>query len=106
MNCLRQSQRLIAKIGVAAVIATGLIAATRASFTVKGVTYRVRVETRMPNMGFGGGNPGGADVVGGGGGGGGGFPGGFGGVGQLVRVELAGERAKVEFQVGNPPGSS
>lgn len=32
--------------------------------------------------------------------------GGFGGGGQLVRVDLAGNRAKVEFQIGNPPGSS
>jgi hypothetical protein len=109
MKTVSRSRRLIGHIAIAAVGAAGLIAAVHAPITVKGVTYRVKVETRMPNFAFGGGGAG-SDVggaAGGGGGGGGGFPGGFGGgIGQLVRVELAGDRAKVEFQVGNPPGSS
>ncbi|MEO5567634.1 MAG: hypothetical protein ABIR92_04040, partial [Gemmatimonadaceae bacterium] len=83
---------------LAAIAVTGLIAAARPPVAVKGVNYRVRVQTQMPNMGGGGGGDAG----------GGGFPGGFGGFGQsqLVRVDLAGNRAKVEFQIGNPPGSS
>lgn len=98
MNSFRRSRRLIGHVALATVGVAGVIAAVQAPFTVKGVTYRVKVETRMPNFSFGGGN---VDV--GGGGGGGGFGG---GIGQLVRVELASNRAKVEFQVGNPPGSS
>ena len=98
MTNARRSHRIIAQVAFAAVGATGLMAATRAEVPVKGITYRVRVQTQMPNFGGGGG-----DV----GGGGGEFPGGFGGGNsQLVRVELAGDRAKVEFQLGNPPGSS
>ena len=80
--------------GVLAV--ASLVAASGTPETVKGVSYRVRVQTQMPNFGFGGG-----DVEAGGRG-----PGGFGGQSQLVRVDLAGNRAKVEFQIGNPPGSS
>jgi hypothetical protein len=111
MKTVPRSRRLIGYVAIGAAGAAGLIAAVKAPMTVRGVTYRVKVETRMPNFAFGGGGGGGGgtDVGGavGGGGGGGGFNGGFGGgVGQLVRVELAGERAKVEFQVGNPPGSS
>ena len=74
----------------------GLIAAARTPLPVKGVNYRVRTQTQMPNFGGGGGGDEGGR----------GFPGGFGGGGQLVRVDLAGNRAKVEFQIGNPPGSS
>jgi hypothetical protein len=113
MKSLPRIPRLIGQVALAAMGAAALTAAVRAplTMTVKGVTYRVKVDTRMPNFVFGGGGAGGgggSDAGGGGGGGGGGFPGGFGGggVGQLVRVELAGDRAKVEFQVGNPPGSS
>ena len=89
-----------ASILLAAVGAAGLIAASRPSAPVKGVSYRVRTQTQMPNMGFPGG--GGGDEVGGGGGRG--FGGGGGG--QLVRVDLAGSRAKLEYQLGAPPGSS
>ena len=105
MNNLPRGPRLI---GVAlAAMGSGLLGApAHVPVSVKGVTYRVKGETRILNFAFGGGEGAGSDA-GGAGGGGGGFPGGFGGgVGQLVRVELAGERAKVEFQVGNPPGSS
>ena len=79
---------------LAAVGAAGLIAASKPQTPVKGITYRVRTQTQMPNMGGGGGDEGG---------GGRGFGGGG---GQLVRVDLAGNRAKVEFQLGAPPGSS
>jgi hypothetical protein len=82
---------------LAAVGAAGLIAASKPNTPVKGITYRVRTQTQMPNMGGGGGG----DEAGGGGRGFGG-----GGGGQLVRVDLAGNRAKVEFQLGAPPGSS
>src|ERR1051325_6596729 len=110
MRIARQSRR-IGSVALAVAAGSGLIAATRAATPVKAVTYRVRVQTQMPNFGRGaggGGGGGGTDVGGGGGGGGGGFPpGGFGGGGtQLVRVAVVGDRAKVEFQVGNPPGSS
>src|SRR3954471_15684472 len=85
----------------------GLIGAVRTAAPVKGVTYRIKIETKLPNFGFGGGGGGGGNPDVGGAGGGGGFGGGFGGgVGQLVRVALAGDRAKIEFQLGNPPGSS
>jgi hypothetical protein len=107
MKFLDSSRRIL---GLAAVglAGAGLTAAMRAPAMVKGVTYRVKVETKLPSFAFGGAGAGGgnADIgggVGGGGGGGGGFGG---GVGQLVRVALAGDRAKVEFQLGNPPGSS
>jgi hypothetical protein len=111
MNISNSSRRLL---GMAALgfVGAGLTAAMRGPATVKGVTYRVKVETKLPSFAFGGAGAGGgnADIggavggaVGGGGGGGGGFGG---GVGQLVRVALAGDRAKVEFQLGNPPGSS
>jgi hypothetical protein len=93
---------------LAAVGAAGLIAAAKPATPVKGVSYRVRTQTQMPNM---------AALFGGGGGGGGGggadqpAPGGgrgFGGAGggQLVRIDMAGDRARVEFQLGAPPGSS
>lgn len=82
---------------LAAAGAAGLIAAARPHAPVKGVSYRVRTQTALPS--FGGGGAGGEE----GGGGGRGFPGGG---GQLVRVDLAGNRAKVEFQLGAPPGSS
>ena len=81
---------------LAAVGASGLIAAAKPNAPVKGITYRVRTQTQMPNLGGGGGGDEG--------GGGRGFGGGGGG--QLVRVDLAGNRAKVEFQLGAPPGSS
>jgi hypothetical protein len=84
-----------ANILLAAAGAAGLIAATKPHAPVKGVSYRVRTQTAMPSFGGGGGDEGG--------GGGRGFPGGG---GQLVRVDLAGNRAKVEFQLGAPPGSS
>ena len=74
--------------------AAGLIAAAKPPIPVKGISYRVRTQTQMPNMGGGGGDEGGRG------------PGGFGGAGQLVRVDMAGTRAKVEFQLGAPPGSS
>ena len=99
MKNVRRRRRLIGQVALATVGATGLVAAVRARSTVKGVTYRVKVQTQMPNFGFGGGNPGGGGEAGGVGSLGG-------GISQLVRVEVAGERAKVEFQVGNPPGSS
>jgi hypothetical protein len=87
-------------LGLAAIgfVGIGLTAAMRAPSAVKGVTYRVKVETKLPGFAFGGGGAGGggADV-------GGGFGG---GVSQLIRVAVAGDRAKVEFQLGNPPGSS
>jgi hypothetical protein len=88
-----------ARILLAAVGAAGLIAATRPTTPVKGISYRVRTQTAMPNSG------------GGGGGGGGDQPGGGRGIGggmgtQLVRVDMSGNRAKVEFQLGAPPGSS
>ena len=82
---------------LAAAGAAGVIAAAKPPIPVKGISYRVRTQTQMPNMGGGGG--GGGDEGGRG-------PGGFGGGGQLVRVDLAGNRAKVEFQLGAPPGSS
>jgi hypothetical protein len=107
MKNVPRTPRLVGYVALAAMGAAALIAAVRAPFAVKGVTYRVKVETHMPNFAFGGGGGGGGSDVGGGGGAGGGFPSGFGGgIGQLVRVELAGDRAKIEFQVGNPPGSS
>ena len=94
--------RSIPKALVAVIGAAGLIAATRPTAPVKGVSYRVRVQTQMPNFGFGGGGGGDNPDAGGRG-----FPGGFGGgQSQLVRVDMAGNRAKVEFQIGNPPGSS
>ena len=55
--------RLVGQVALAAVGAAGLIAAVRAPFAVKGVTYRVKVETRMPNFAFGGGGAGGATSV-------------------------------------------
>jgi hypothetical protein len=79
---------------LAAAGAAGLIAAAKPNASVKGVSYRVRTQTAIPNFGGGGDE---------GGGGGRGFPGGG---GQLVRVDLAGNRAKIEFQLGAPPGSS
>lgn len=92
--------RLIPKVLLAAMGAAGLIAASKTPETVKGVNYRVRVQTQMPNFGFGGGGGDNPDAGGRG-------PGGFGGgQSQLVRVDMAGNRAKVEFQLGNPPGSS
>jgi hypothetical protein len=91
----------IAGILLAAAGAAGLIAASKPTTPVKGVSYRVRTQTQMPNMGFPGGGGGGGDEVGGGGGRGFG-----GGGGQLVRVDLAGTRAKLEYQLGAPPGSS
>jgi hypothetical protein len=85
------------KFACGALAVASLVAASGPPETVKGVSYRVRVQTQMPNFGFGGG-----DAEAGGRG-----PGGFGGgQSQLVRVDLAGTRAKVEFQIGNPPGSS
>src|SRR3954470_7228459 len=84
---------------LAAVGAAGLIAATTPQPPVKGVSYRVRTQTQLPNFG-GGGAGGGEDNAGRG------FPGGGFGGGQLVRVDLAGNRAKVEFQLGAPPNSS
>ncbi len=105
MKDVSAASRLIGHLALAATGAAGLIAPSHAPPAVKGVTYRVKIETRIPNFAFGGGGGGGGSDVGGGGGGG--FLGGLGGgIGQLVRVELAGDRAKVEFQVGNPPGSS
>lgn len=102
MRNVRRNPRFVGLAALAFVAVAGLVAAARPIFTVKGVTYRVKVETRMPNFGPGGGGDPGAGGAGGGGGGGG-----FGGGAvQLVRVELAGNRAKVEFQVGNLPGSS
>jgi hypothetical protein len=83
---------------LAAVGAAGLIAATEPQAPVKGVSYRVRTQTQLPN--FGGAGAGGGDNAGRG------FPGGGFGGGQLVRVDLAGNRAKVEFQLGAPPNSS
>ena len=85
---------------LAAVGAAGLMAGTRPQAPVKGVSYRVHTQTQMPNM---------AAALGGGGGdqpapgGGRGFGGGG---GQLVRIDMAGNRARVEFQLGAPPGSS
>lgn len=96
MRKASRSRRLIGRAVLAAVGVTGLVAATRPLLVVKGLSYRVRVQTQMPNGGGGGGG----DAPPGGG-----FRGGGQNV-QLVRVDLAGERAKVEFQVGNPPGSS
>ena len=81
------------RILLAAVGAAGLIAAAKPGTPVKGVNYRVRTQTQIPNMG----GPGGGDEGGRGFGGGG---------GQLVRVDLAGNRAKIEYQLGAPPGSS
>src|SRR3954470_17750269 len=82
---------------LAAAGAAGLIAATKPSTPVKGVSYRVRTQTALPNFGA----PGGGGGGGGGGGdqpfGGRGFGGGAGS--QLVRVDMAGNRAKVEFQL-------
>src|SRR3954471_24484662 len=102
------SGRRVVTLTAMSLAGAGLIGAVRTAAPVKGVTYRVKVETKLPNFGFGGGGGGGGggnpDV--GGGGGGGGFGGFAGGVSQLVRVALAGDRAKVEFQLGNPPGSS
>ncbi len=101
MRQLLRASRHAGSLALAVVASAGLIAAVRAPFAVRGVTYRVKVETRIPNFAFGAGGGGGGSDIGGGGGGG------FGaGVGQLIRVELAGDRAKIEFQVGNPPGSS
>ena len=98
---LSRSRRLLGTLVVAVLGASSLIAARR-PLAVKGISYRVKVDTKLPNFVFGGGGAGGSDA-----GGGGGFPGGFGGGQvQLVRVDLAGDRAKVEFQVGSPPGSS
>jgi hypothetical protein len=82
---------------VAAVSAAGLIAASTPNTPVKGVSYRVRTQTAMPTAGGPGGG-GGDQPAGGRGFGGGG--------GQLVRIDMAGNRAKVEFQLGAPPGSS
>lgn len=90
--------RAVPAIMLVAAGAAGLMAAAGAPATVRGVNYRVRVQTQMPNFGGGGGGGGGEE--------GGRGPGGFGGQAQLVRVDMAGNRAKVEFQVGNPPGSS
>ncbi|HET9424956.1 MAG TPA: hypothetical protein VFO55_06245 [Gemmatimonadaceae bacterium] len=73
--------------------AVALIAASGTFPAVKGVSYRVRVQTQMPNFGGGGGDEVAGRAFGG-------------GQSQLVRVDLAGTRAKVEFQLGNPPGSS
>jgi hypothetical protein len=80
--------RIVTRLALTAVAAAGLIAAAGSPAMVQGVSYRVRVQTQMGN---------------GGGEGGRGFGG---GQSQLVRVDLAGDRAKVEFQIGNPPGSS
>ena len=87
---MKSSRILLAAMGAA-----GLIAATTPTTPVKGVNYRVRTQTQIPGMGGGG-----ADE----GGGGRGFGGGAGS--QLVRVDLAGNRAKIEYQLGAPPGSS
>jgi hypothetical protein len=109
---IARGNRLLGYFALASVTGSGLIAAAKTPAPVKAVTYRVRVSTQMPNFGRGGGGGGGGGNTDpgqppAGGGGGGGFPGGFGGGGtQLVRVAVAGDRAKVEFQVGNPPGSS
>src|SRR3954470_21163510 len=99
------SGRRVVTLTAMSLAGAGLIGAVRTAAPVKGVTYRVKVETKLPNFGFGGGGGGGGnpDVGGGGAGGFGGFGG---GVSQLVRGALAGDRAKVEFQLGNPPGSS
>src|SRR3954470_3265465 len=82
----------IAGVLLAAVGAAGLIAATEPETPVKGVSYRVRTQTQLPNFGGGGAADDNA---------GRGFPGGGGGFGggQLVRVDMAGTRAKVEFQL-------
>jgi hypothetical protein len=90
------SRLVITGIGVA-----GLAAANRAPATVKGANYRLRVQTQLPSFGGGPGGDAGAGAENPGRG----F-GGFGGQSQLVRVDVAGNRAKVEFQVGAPPGSS
>jgi hypothetical protein len=88
---------------LAAAGAAGLIAAAKPITPIKGISYRVRTQTQMPNM---------AAVIAGIGGGGGDQPApgggrGFGGGGgQLVRVDMAGDRARIEFQLGAPPGSS
>jgi hypothetical protein len=109
MHNARRNRRLLS-LGLL-FMGSGLIAATRRPAPVKAVTYRVRVTNQFPNFGRGGGGGGGGNTDPGQppvGGGGGGFPGGFGGGGgtQLVRVAVVDNRAKVEFQVGNPPGSS
>jgi hypothetical protein len=92
--------RTISRLVIAAIGVTGLAAATRGPATVKGANYRLRVQTQLPSFGGGpGGDAAGAETPGRG------F-GGFGGQSQLVRVDVAGNRAKVEFQVGAPPGSS
>src|SRR4051812_7047564 len=94
-------------IGALGVVGFGVTTAAHAPTPVKGVTYRIKIETKLLNFGFGGGAGGGGNPDAGGAGGAGGFGGGFGGgIGQLVRVAVAGDRAKIEFQLGNPPGSS
>ncbi len=91
--------RTISRLVIAGIGVTGLAAATRAPATVKGANYRLRVQTQLPAFGGAPGADAGGDNPGRG------F-GGFGGQSQLVRVDVAGNRAKVEFQVGAPPGSS
>src|SRR4051812_20192905 len=91
MKNTESSRRLWAIVTFAA-MGLGLTAAARPAAPVKGVTYRIKIETKLPNFGFGGGGGGGGNPDVGGAGGGGGFGGGFGGgVGQLVRVALVGD---------------
>lgn len=96
MKQTRRSRGFTTYTILAAVAGTGLVAASTISAPVKGASYRVRVQTQNPV-------PVGGPVQEQGRGGGGG---GFGNNVQLVRVETAGDRAKVEFQLGNPPGST
>jgi hypothetical protein len=94
MNSMKTAGVLLAAVGAA-----GVIAAVKPNAPVKGVSYRVRTQTAAPTFA---GGPGGEDAPPAGRG----FPGGGFGGGQLVRVDLANNRAKVEFQLGAPPGSS
>jgi hypothetical protein len=84
---------------LAAAGAAGVIAAARPNAPVKGASYRVRTQSAAPTFGGPPGSDEAAPPARG-------FPGGGFGGGQLVRVDLAGDRAKVEFQLGAPPGSS
>src|SRR4051812_19253165 len=96
--------RTISRLVMTGIGVAGLAAAARTPATVKGANYRLRVQTQIPS--FGGGAPGGDASAGGDNPGRGGFGGFGGGQSQLVRVDVAGDRAKVEFQVGAPPGAS
>src|SRR5258708_14985423 len=99
MRQLLRASRHAGSLALAVVASAGLIAAVRAPFAVRGVTYRVKVETRIPNFALGGGGGGGGSDIGGGGGGGVGAR-----AGAPPCVELAGDPEKIQFQDCKPPG--